>query len=108
MKTLLSGGRIVRPSLGVVAVSLTPQRAFVNDLAVERGALVVRVDPGGPAEAARIERGDVITAVGSVRVTDLHHLHEVLFRRKPGDTVALTLWRDGRTLTVAPVLEELR
>jgi S1-C subfamily serine protease len=42
-RELLQGRRLIRPSLGVVAVSLTPQLAFVNDYPIEQGALVVKV-----------------------------------------------------------------
>ncbi len=108
MKTLIAGGRIVRPSLGIVAVSLTPQLAFVNDLDIERGALVVRVEAAGPAEAAGIKPGDVITSAAGTPVKDLHHLHDALFRRKAGEAIELILWRGGQSLTVRPVLQEFR
>jgi serine protease Do len=108
IKALMATGRITRPSLGLVAVSMTPQLAFVNDLAVERGALVVRVEEGGAAEASGISAGDVITAVAGRPVVDLHHFHEALFRRKAGEAVEVRLWRDGQTLAVSPVLQEAR
>ena len=106
LKTLLDSGRIVRPSMGVVAVSATPQLAFTNDLKVESGALVVRVEKGGPAEVAGLQPDDVIVAFGGKVVTDLHHFHALLADRKPGDTVEVTVWRDGQTLTFSPVLSE--
>ncbi|MFB3819953.1 MAG: S1C family serine protease, partial [Candidatus Methylomirabilales bacterium] len=87
---LLKGRRVVRPSLGLVAVSLTPQLAFANDYRVERGALVVKVEPGTPAAAAGLRPDDVILAVGDEAVEDLHHYHAALFKRKPGDRVHLT------------------
>jgi S1-C subfamily serine protease len=90
--------------MGVTAVSVTPQLAFTNDLKVESGALVVRVDEGGPAAAVGMQPDDVIIAVGSEVVEDLHHFHDLLFRRKPGDTVQVTVWRNGETLTLSPVL----
>ncbi len=108
VKALIASGRVPRPTLGVVAVSVTPQLAFVNDLEIERGALVVRVESGGPAEAAGIRPGDVITSVGGQPATDLHHFHEGLFRRKAGEAVELALWRGGRTLTVRALLQENR
>lgn len=104
MKILLAHGRLVRPSMGVTAVSVTPQLAFTNDLKVESGALVVRVDKDGPAAAVGIQPDDVIIAVGSDVVEDLHHFHDLLFRRKPGETVQVTVWRNGETLTFSPVL----
>jgi S1-C subfamily serine protease len=106
VRELIAKGRIVRPSLGLVAVSLTPQLAFANDLPIERGALVVRVEEGGPADTAGLRPDDVITAVGQSSVTDLHHLHEGLFRRKAGDAVDLTVWRDGAVMTVHATLGE--
>jgi serine protease Do len=104
MRTLLAQGRIVRPSMGVTAVSVTPQLAFTNDLKVESGALVVRVDKDGPGAAVGIRPDDVIIALGTTAVEDLHHFHDLLFRRKPGETVQVTVWRNGETLTLSPVL----
>ena len=104
IKTLLAHGRFVRPSMGVTAVSVTPQLAFTNDLKVESGALVVRVEEGGPAAAVGMRPDDVIIAVGSDVVEDLHHFHDLLFRRAPGETMQVTVWRNGETLRLLPVL----
>ncbi len=104
LKELIASGRIVRPILDIVAVSLTPQIAFANDLPIERGALVIRVKPGSPAEAAGLAPGDVITSVAGEAIRDLHHLHEALFLRKPGQAVEMAVWRDGRTVSLRPVL----
>ena len=108
LRALLAGGRIVRSSMGVVAVSVTPQLAFTNDLKVESGALVVRVEKNGPAEAVGLKPDDVIIALGGKVITDLHHFHGLLADRKPGETVEVTVWRDGQTLTLSPVLVEDR
>jgi serine protease Do len=108
MQILLTHARIVRPSMGVTAVSVTPQLAFTNDLKVERGALVVRVDKDGPAAAVGMQPDDIIIAVGSDVVEDLHHFHDLLLRRKPGETVQVTVWRNGETLTLYPALAQDR
>jgi serine protease Do len=108
VKVLIAGGRIARTSLGLVAVSLTPQLAYVNDLPIDRGALVRRLEPGGPAARAGLEPGDVITALDSRPVKDLHRLHEELARHKVGEPVELRIWRAGDTLTIRAVLEEYR
>jgi S1-C subfamily serine protease len=106
VKALMEIGRVSRRSLGVTAVSVTPQVAYVNDLPIERGALVVRVEAGGPGEAAGFQPGDVITAVADEVVRDLHHFHESLNRRKAGEAVEVAVWREGQTLTLRPVLGE--
>ena len=106
VKELIAKGRVVRASLGVVAVSLTPQIAYTNDLPIERGALVLRLEEGGAGDAAGVEPGDVITSVGGRPVTDLHHLHEVLGRHRIGEAVDVSVWRGGRVVTLRPVLGE--
>jgi S1-C subfamily serine protease len=104
--TLLAHGRVARASLGVVAVSVTPQVAHANELPMERGALVVRVEPGGGGEAAGLEAGDVITAIAGKLVRDLHHLHEAMSRHRVGETIEISVWREGQALTLLPVLRE--
>jgi S1-C subfamily serine protease len=108
LSELIAAGRVARPALGVVAVSVTPQVAFANELSIERGALVVRVDAGGTADLAGLKPGDVITAVDGRAVKDLHHFHEALARHRIGETVEVAVWRDGETLVVRAVLEEYR
>lgn len=105
---LISGDRIGRTSLGLFAVSLTSQLADVYDLPLDRGALITRVEAGGPAERAGIEPGDVITAADGRPVKDLHHLHDRMAARKAGDSSPLQVWRNGHTLTLTAVLEEYR
>jgi serine protease Do len=108
LRTLMTAGRIVRPSLRIRAVSVTPQVAYANDLSLTRGALIVSVEAGGPAEEAGLEAGDVVVAIDGEPVTDLHHLHDALQRHKIGVPVPVTVRRDGQTLTLRPVPEENR
>jgi S1-C subfamily serine protease len=106
LAALIASGRVVRPSLGLEAVSVTPQVAYANDLPIERGALVIRVEPAGAAAEAGLEPGDVITALDGKPVRDLHHLHAFVERHKAGQTVSVTLRRHGQTLTFQAVLKE--
>jgi putative serine protease PepD len=64
------------------------------------GARVVAVDPGGPAAAAGIRAGDVITEVAGQRIDDPVGLTAAVRSHAPGDTVSITLTRDGTTMTV--------
>jgi serine protease Do len=104
LTALLTGGRISRPWLDLVAVSITPAIAYAIGLPVDRGALVLRVLSGSPAEAAGFQPGDVITAIAGRPVKNLHHFHETLFRQRPGDAVDVTVRREGQTVVLQPVL----
>jgi serine protease Do len=106
VRELMTHGRIVRASLGVVGVSVTPQVAYANNLPVERGVLVVRVEPGSPAGKAGIEPGDIITRAGGVTIRDLHHFHEALKGGKSGHELEVEMLRAGSLVTVRPILGE--
>jgi serine protease Do len=104
VQALLSRGRIDRTTLALGAVSVTPQVAWANDLPMERGVLVTRVDDQGPAAAAGLAVGDVITGVDGATIGDLHQLHEAMSRRKAGDALDLRVWRSGDLLSLRATL----
>ena len=108
LRELLARGRVARTGLGVVGVSLTPQVAYTNDLPVERGVLVVRVESGSPAEKIGLEPGDVITRAGGVVIKNLQDFHEALKGRKPGEELEVEVFHDGRVLTVRPAVRDER
>ncbi len=63
-----------------------------------RGMLVESVDEGGAAELAGIETGDVITQIGDTVVEDGQNIMMEIRNTKPGDTINVHVYRDGRTL----------
>jgi serine protease Do len=72
-----------------------------------QGALVQRIAPNGPAAKASIQQGDVITAADGTSISSAVDLLAVLAHKKPGDSISLTLNRNGSTLTVHVRLGEL-
>jgi serine protease Do len=72
-----------------------------------RGALVSSVSGGGPADAAGVQRGDVITAVDGAAVQTTNDLRNRIAATKPGVTVRLTVLRDGSERTISAKLDEL-
>ena len=106
VQELIAKGRIMRASLGLTAVSVTPQLAWAIDLPIERGVLVLRVEAGGAAAVAGLEPGDVVTSIAGVAVANLHHLHAVLSRHRIGGMVDVTAWRAGQMITIPAILTE--
>lgn len=112
VKSVLASGKLERPYLGVRYVSLTDDFAAENNLSVKRGAYVLKTEdaviPGSPAALAGIKPGDIITKVNDKPVDEDNNLSNVLARFGVGETVKLTVIRDGQeqqisaTLTAAP------
>ena len=71
------------------------------------GVGVVAVTNGGGAERAGLRAGDVITAVGGAQTTDTTALSQALAAAEPGDTVTVTISRDGQDRSVQVTLGEL-
>lgn len=68
------------------------------------GSRISEVNPGGPAEAAGLRNGDVITALAGRETTDSTELVVAIRNFAPGDTVSITFLRGGESRTVDLVL----
>lgn len=111
---LIRTGRFAAPSLGIV-VDDRLGRAITSRMGVE-GVLVLGVRSGSPAEAAGLRGtqrtregwipGDVITHVDGRKVKSADELVSAIQRRNFGDTVTLTIIRDGRSTQVAVKLPD--
>ena len=97
---LINNGQAVHPYLGIGLTDLTPDIAKQFGVAVDSGALVTEVASGGPAEKAGIKQKDVITALGSTEIKDAGDLIAALRDYKPGDSVTLTINRNGEQSNV--------
>ena len=83
-------------SFGAAVRSVTPQIAEAKRLPAPYGVEVGSVKEGSPAEAAGIRAGDVITAIGAYTINGgADQFRRAVSIRQPGDTMSLTLWRDG-------------
>ena len=70
------------------------------------GVRIGAVSPGSPAEAAGLQRGDVIIRLDGRELADLGEYSNALKEHQPGDTVELTYLRDGVEKTVSITLGE--
>jgi len=110
IESIETNGELIRPYLGVRYVSLTNDLANELDLSVTRGAYVTAggqpaILPDSPAEKAGIRGKDVITRVGDTGIDERNPLVSLLSRYKVGESVPLTVVRDGSELTIEVTLE---
>ncbi len=78
----------------------------VDALNSSKGAVVSQVQPGTPAAQAGVQAGDMITAVNGTTLNSTTTLGSVLATLKPGDTVTLTVNRNGSTQTLTATLAQ--
>jgi len=105
MDQLVSFGEVRRGRLGILIEDLTPDLARALGVAAEKGAVVVAVEPGTPADEAGLAAGDVIVAVDGDAVDGSADLRQKIGLRRPGDAVEIAFLRgeERRTARVAPV-----
>lgn len=101
----LTGGQIVRPWLGVSSQAVTQQLARSLNLDRPRGVLVDDIWPGGPAQRAGVQRGDVILSINGVDVNDDPGLRYQAATQRPGASVPLRIVRGSSQQTVTVRLD---
>jgi serine protease Do len=99
-------GKVRRARLGAEMQEVNPALAQSFRLPDASGALVVRVQRGGPAASAGLLRGDVVRAIDGVPIAHFTELVQDVVQRQPGTTVRLDLWRQGRAARASVVLQE--
>ena len=70
----------------------------------QNGAGIVAVQSGSPAAQAGLQANDIITKFNNTTITDSSDLQQAVRAQKPGDTVTLTVDRNGNTMTVKVTL----
>jgi S1-C subfamily serine protease len=112
-------GEVEHAWLGIEGGSITPSLAKALNLPVQKGAIVQSVEHGGPADKAGVEGGntsatidgtevelggDIITEINGKQIAGMEELIEVVDAAKPGDSIELTILRDGSTKKVTVTL----
>ncbi|MGQ0678710.1 MAG: S1C family serine protease [Actinomycetota bacterium] len=103
---LIKNGKVIRPFLGIEMTTVTSGVAEQENLEVDRGALIMEVVSGSPAEQAGIQVGDVIVRIGSTVIEDSDDAGNAIGARKPGDRIRLTVARGPEEVEVTATLVE--
>jgi putative serine protease PepD len=99
---IISTGRVSHAYLGLAATPVPPATAASNG--VSPGLYVTVVDPTGPAQAAGLRVGDIITTIDGQPATSTDQLVTLTLTKKPGDKVDIGYQRDGRSATTTITL----
>jgi S1-C subfamily serine protease len=118
---LMTEGKVRRAYLGVRTIPVAGWLSEALDLPVQEGLLVERTIQGGPASSAGIRGGDkvaqagmrrimiggdVIVGIEGQKVSNQFDIDYILNRKRPGDTVTVTLYRGAKKLDVPVKLGE--
>lgn len=109
LKGVLAGGKVERAYMGVNYVTIDSEVAKQYDLPVKKGAYVYKengtaVVSGSPAAKAGIKDKDIITKVGDIEVGSQGGVASLVAEYAPGDTIQLTILRDGKTIVLKTTL----
>ncbi|GBE05526.1 putative periplasmic serine endoprotease DegP-like precursor [bacterium BMS3Abin10] len=105
--SLITQGKVIRGWLGVSVQPITSELARQFELEEEFGALVADVVEGSPAEQAGILRGDVIVDFNNEKVEEPYNLRNTVASTHPGDSVDLTVIRNGKYEKLTVIIGEL-
>ena len=118
---LINEGRVRRAYLGVNTLELSGWLAEALDLPVQEGLLVEQTTKGGPAAASGLHGGDrtvqsgmrrltiggdVIVGIDGQKVANQFDMNVLLNRKRPGDTVTVTVFRGAKKLDIPVKLGE--
>jgi serine protease DegQ len=104
---LLENGQVAHAYLGVQLTTLSPSIAERYGLGDLRGAVILDLESGGPADEAGIEVGDLVIRAGDTDVGSVEDLLGELRRSAPGDDLELVVVSNGSEEPVTVTLGEL-
>ena len=105
VEEIISTGKVNRPTLGISGVSLDGYSSYELYMYriqtnLNKGIYVADVQNDSAASKAGIQTGDVITKFDNEEIESYKDFLTKLYSKKPGDTVKLTINRNGSTSTV--------
>ncbi|MGB9729063.1 MAG: S1C family serine protease [Thermoprotei archaeon] len=102
---ILMYGRALRPWLGILGTTVTPQIAEYYGLPTEKGALIVNIIPRSPAYKAGLTEGDIIISVNNKQVNSIEDLQDILRAMKVGEIVDIKFYRGNKIMNTKAELE---
>ena len=96
-ESIITNGYIVKPYIGVTVSDVSSES---QSYGLPQGAAVRSVTENGPAAEAGLQENDIITAVNGETITGSNDLVKLVKASAAGDTLELTVYRQGQTTTL--------
>jgi S1-C subfamily serine protease len=121
LPTLIKEGHLIRPWLGFQGSVIGPDVRKVLKLPLTDGLLIEVIEPGSPAESVGLRGGeieftlgtlslllggDIITRINGVATNDAAGIAPIMRALKVGDTLSMSVFREGQTREVSYTLPE--
>jgi serine protease Do len=106
---LREGRPVVRGYLGVAIQGLDIQPGLAETYGLKEdqtGVVINNVQPRTPASKAGLKIDDVILGIDDQPLRSASHLQGIVARTKPGTTINLKVWRDGKEITIPVTVEK--
>ena len=99
---IIDGEVISYPYIGIsmtdfASAYYTQYYSLIRKSGLENGVIVISVENDSPAAEGGMKANDIITAINGEEVTNVAYLKYYLYQHKAGDTVTITVYRDGDT-----------
>lgn len=102
-ESIITNGYIVKPYIGVTVSDVSAES---QSYGLPQGAAVRSVTENGPAAEAGLQENDIITAANGETITSSNDLVKLVKAASAGDTLELTVYRQGQTLTLTLTVGE--
>lgn len=104
---LRTTGKVTRGRIGVQIGEVTKEVAESLGMSRAQGALVQRVEQGGPAERSGLEAGDIILRFNGASIEKSTDLPRMVGATKPGTRATVSVWRKGAMRDLNVTIAEL-
>ena len=103
VESIIKNGYIVKPYIGVSVEDVSSE---MTSYGLPAGAVVRSVTDGAPAAQAGLQANDIITAVDGTEISGSNDLVQIVTAKKAGDTLKLSVYRQGQTLELTVTVSE--
>jgi serine protease Do len=95
---LITFGRVTRPWLGILGVDINPTLASYYQLALDEGALIVKINEESPADKAGLKPGDIIIEIEGKHMKGMEDVRHTIWKRKAGENITLKILRNHQQI----------